>query len=398
MKFFEDDSVQNLVKSKHQHFDLVMAESSAWVAFAFAQKFNCPIIPIASQACESRSYKSVGNPEAFFYTNVKMNKPLTLIERVKQVLLLYTCMGFYYWSRLGTMEVITKNFGTDYANVEKLFERTSVLFENTNNAMHPIRALVPGVVQVGGLNLYGNNPHISEDLQRVLDNATNGFIYVSLGTVVNDDEVSAQMFLETFKELPCTILWKTDNQTLDNVPNHVHTSKWFPQLNILKHKNIKLFITQGGALSIDEGIYNEVPMIGIPVYLDQFVNCDKIEELGIGLRLYRKSLHKRLFKNRILEVFQNLSYKQNIVKLNKLVRDQPQTPLDKAVFWTEYVIRHKGASHLKSPMANLPFYQYYLLDVIAVVLFLLLLFLYFLKQIITILKYAYTPVIKTKMI
>jgi glucuronosyltransferase len=40
--------------------------------------------------------------------------------------------------------------------------------------------------------------------------------------------------------------------------------------------------------------------------------------------------------------------------------------LEQAVFWTEYVIRHKGAPHMRSAVLDLTWYQYYLLDVIAV--------------------------------
>jgi glucuronosyltransferase len=36
------------------------------------------------------------------------------------------------------------------------------------------------------------------------------------------------------------------------------------------------------------------------------------------------------------------------------------------VFWTEYVIRHKGAPHMRSAALDLAWYQYFLLDVIAV--------------------------------
>lgn len=48
--------------------------------------------------------------------------------------------------------------------------------------------------------------------------------------------------------------------------------------------------------------------------------------------------------------------------------DQPMTGLERAIWWTEYVIRHKGAKHLKSPWATIPWYQYFLLDVIGFVL------------------------------
>ena len=36
------------------------------------------------------------------------------------------------------------------------------------------------------------------------------------------------------------------------------------------------------------------------------------------------------------------------------------------MYWTEYVIRHKGAPHLRSAVLDLAWYQYFLLDVIAV--------------------------------
>lgn len=39
--------------------------------------------------------------------------------------------------------------------------------------------------------------------------------------------------------------------------------------------------------------------------------------------------------------------------------------MDTAVYWTEYVIRHKGAAHLKPVTVDMPWYQYLLLDIIA---------------------------------
>lgn len=48
------------------------------------------------------------------------------------------------------------------------------------------------------------------------------------------------------------------------------------------------------------------------------------------------------------------------------------SPTESVVYWTEYVIRHKGAPHLKSHAFNLTWYQYFLLDVIAVVFLIIL--------------------------
>lgn len=38
--------------------------------------------------------------------------------------------------------------------------------------------------------------------------------------------------------------------------------------------------------------------------------------------------------------------------------------LDLAVWWTEYVIRHNGTQHLRSPTIDVPLYEYLCLDVL----------------------------------
>lgn len=60
-----------------------------------------------------------------------------------------------------------------------------------------------------------------------------------------------------------------------------------------------------------------------------------------------------------------LSYKENALRLSKIHHDQPVKPLDRAVFWIEFVMRHKGAKHLRPAAHHLTWYQYHCLDVLA---------------------------------
>ncbi|MED6243939.1 hypothetical protein ATANTOWER_030689 [Ataeniobius toweri] len=39
-------------------------------------------------------------------------------------------------------------------------------------------------------------------------------------------------------------------------------------------------------------------------------------------------------------------------------------PINTALFWIEYVIRHKGASHLKAQSYKMPWYIYHSVDVV----------------------------------
>lgn len=47
-------------------------------------------------------------------------------------------------------------------------------------------------------------------------------------------------------------------------------------------------------------------------------------------------------------------------------------PKESVVYWTEYVLRHNGTKHLEPMSAEMPLYQYLLLDVIIFITFLLL--------------------------
>lgn len=55
-------------------------------------------------------------------------------------------------------------------------------------------------------------------------------------------------------------------------------------------------------------------------------------------------------------------------KLRQLVQDEPMKGVEKAVWWAEYVIRHKGTTHLRSPTVDIEWYKFLLLDVFAVII------------------------------
>lgn len=43
------------------------------------------------------------------------------------------------------------------------------------------------------------------------------------------------------------------------------------------------------------------------------------------------------------------------------------SPINTTLYWIEYVVRHNGAPHLRTAARSLMWYQYFLIDVIAVV-------------------------------
>ncbi|CAG7728931.1 unnamed protein product, partial [Allacma fusca] len=57
------------------------------------------------------------------------------------------------------------------------------------------------------------------------------------------------------------------------------------------------------------------------------------------------------------------SYRERVKELSKIFRDRSRDPVDEAVYWTEYVMRYKGATHLRSASRDLNFFQYHCIDV-----------------------------------
>lgn len=62
-------------------------------------------------------------------------------------------------------------------------------------------------------------------------------------------------------------------------------------------------------------------------------------------------------------------------------RDQPKPPLETAIYWTEYVVRHKGAPHLRSAGLDLNWFSYHSIDVFAFICGFILIILYTMKLI-----------------
>lgn len=55
-----------------------------------------------------------------------------------------------------------------------------------------------------------------------------------------------------------------------------------------------------------------------------------------------------------------------MLEIKALNEDKPYDFLEHVIWWIEYVIRHKGAPHLRTSIAHDPWYQKQDMDVIAI--------------------------------
>lgn len=171
---------------------------------------------------------------------------------------------------------------------------------------------------------------------------------------------------ECFRQLPQRVIWKFEDESITNLPENVLIRKWLPQPDILAHPNVILFISQGGMFSNFEAINYGIKMLVIPFVGDQYRNALRVESSGYGKFLNFNNLTQQSFNGMIHEMLTNTEYSERAKEISAIFRDNLMHPMDEFIWWIEYVIKFRGAKHLKSHAADMPLFTYLLLDVILV--------------------------------
>jgi glucuronosyltransferase len=76
----------------------------------------------------------------------------------------------------------------------------------------------------------------SQDLQRYLDESSEGVIYFSMGSNLRSSNMrnaTRNALLQAFSHLKQRVLWKWETDSLPGKPSNVKLGKWLPQSDIL---------------------------------------------------------------------------------------------------------------------------------------------------------------------
>ncbi|XP_057627554.1 UDP-glucuronosyltransferase 2B1 isoform X3 [Chionomys nivalis] len=231
---------------------------------------------------------------------------------------------------------------------------------------HP---LLPNFDFVGGLHCKPAKPLPKEMEDFVQSSGEHGIVVFSLGSMVkNISSEKANIVASAFAQLPQKVLWRFDGKKPDTLASNTRLYKWIPQNDLLGHPKTKAFIAHGGTNGIYEAIYHGIPIVGIPLFADQPDNINHMVAKGAAIRVDFSTLSTTKLLTALRTVINDPSYKENAMRLSRIQHDQPVKPLDKAVFWIEYVMRNRGAKHLRPALHDLTWFQYHSLDVIGFLL------------------------------
>ncbi|CAH0561448.1 unnamed protein product [Brassicogethes aeneus] len=375
--------VQDLIRKKKQHnFDIIVSEffnSDCHIGFHLL--FQAPLIGITSSTLMPWTSKRVANPSnpSYIPNNLmRYSDVMTFGDRVLNTIA-YIWHQFYFdvFINANDQRLINSYFNRRMPSIKEGIYNVSLVLTNTHFSLNLPRPLVPNVVEIGGIHI-GKAKKVPKNIEKWIDGSSDGVIYFSLGSMIKGHTFPTDKrkeFLKAFGKLSQTVLWKWENETMEGKPDNVMIQKWMPQFDILCHPNVKAFISHGGLLGVTEAVHCGVPVIVMPQFGDQFTNAKALESVGGGVILHLSEATEESISKALKKVLSS-KFRQQAKELSERFRDRPMSPMDTAIYWVEYVARHKGAPHMRTAAVNMPFYQYYLLDVISFLILIVSLTLY----------------------
>jgi len=396
--FLNDPALDAVWRSKP---DLVMLPAFMnECGLTFVHKFNVPFVYVTTSGLTSWTADSIGNPEnPAFVPNqyLPFSDDMTLVERSINSVVRFISPIVRRYLVLNRLETVVKKFLHDETvSFVDLDRSASLVLVNSHFSLGYPQPLSKNVIEIGGMHCRPSNDlrKIDSEMDDFLKESTdNKALIFSLGSHIKSSQMPnhmIEMFVNAFNKVSYNIVWKFEGMRPANLSDNVLTREWIPQQDLLGHPSVGGFFTHGGLLSLMEATYHGVPVISMPIMSDQSLNAKKAASTGLGITLDLDKLSEQKIADAIVEVMGNPAYRMEAERRSAVFRDQETHPVDRAVYWAEYVLRHRGAAHLKPSSLKLSSFQYYLIDVaiflLSLVTFCIVAMVWLVRKFITIVK------------
>uniref|UniRef100_A0AAF5D9T5 glucuronosyltransferase n=1 Tax=Strongyloides stercoralis TaxID=6248 RepID=A0AAF5D9T5_STRER len=193
------------------------------------------------------------------------------------------------------------------------------------------------VIEGGSHCIESKEEILNEETKKILDDPmVKNVIYMAFGGTVdfyNAPKNVINSFFEMFNYFnETTFIWSYKGPEIKNLPSNVNIFPWIQQGEVLKHLKTKLFISHGGLKSFKESLCNEVPMLFLPVFAEQFHNAISAKNY-IGLPFINKFyINGSELKKLISKLLNNSSYHEKI-KMTKLIMNDRIIPALQESTW-----------------------------------------------------------------
>ncbi len=117
-----------------------------------------------------------------------------------------------------------------------------------------------------------------------LDEREGPLLYLSLGSLGSADVSLMEKLVAELADAPYRVIVSKGPQADEyELADNMIGEEFLPQTAVLPQ--VDLVITHGGNNTVTESLYFGKPMIGLPLFWDQYDNAQRLDETGFGIRL-----------------------------------------------------------------------------------------------------------------
>lgn len=212
-----------------------------------------------------------------------------------------------------------------------------LIISYSSAAFVPFAHTLPDHVKLVGWTI---EPQLVDDYS--VDNSERPLIYISLGTVSNQNSAFFRTCITALADMPYRVLISTGGRLAPEefapLPENITIQSWVSQSQVLRRA--RLFVTHGGVNSIHDGFYYGLPLLVVPQQTEQTFNAMRVVELGAGLMLRQDDLNQHTIKRSVEKLLSEPHYQTNAQRVGESLRSAGG--MDKAVAEIDAMLRHRS--------------------------------------------------------
>ncbi|XP_075974220.1 UDP-glucosyltransferase 2-like isoform X1 [Anticarsia gemmatalis] len=378
-----------LADAMKKNYDVVLVEnfnSDCMLGLAHVYGLKAPFVSLLSSSLMQWCPDRIGvtdNPSYVPIVSSEFTSKMSFVQRLENTVMnMYYKVWYRYAIQMKEKAIIEKRFGRRIPDLQDLAKNVSAMLVNTFHSMNGVRPLLPGVIEVGGMHLDHSRKPIPHYIERFLNESEHGVVLFSWGSLIKTATIpkyKEDIIINALSKIKQRVIWKyEDSDEEGTLSGNILKVKWIPQYELLQHKKVIAFIGHGGLLGMTEAISAGKPMLIVPFYGDQPLNGAAAAAIGLGKSIsYADMTEKSLLEG--LQSVLSAEMRLSARRASKIWQDRIADPMETAVYWVERVIRWGDLDPLHSSARDLSFIEYNLLDVLAVIILALILFILVLR-------------------
>lgn len=201
------ENVQKFIKRYDLHFDLVINEEFFHDShLMFAHKFKAPTVTISTYGTSDFFDRQMGllTPSSHVpHSMLSYSDNMSFFERWYSAM--FSTID-YFMRRFAHLprqtEVAQKHFShlAPLPTLDELLKNISVILVYTHRSVSYPRPAMPNLINIGGAHIKPTKP-LPTDIQQYLDEATDGVIFFSLGTIMMSSKIPPERLEAILSEL-----------------------------------------------------------------------------------------------------------------------------------------------------------------------------------------------------